>query len=414
VKRLKSRYHFRNVLSLTLCETGWGLGISFISDTAILPLFLSALGASKLVIGLIPSILALGLAIPQLFSGYFSESLKRKKALVVVGYTVVVLPWLVASLFNFLDESTDRREGVALFLALFAFFKISNGFMMPIYANFIGKVVLRERRGRAYGIIYAFNTFAASLGSIGAAGILRSDISLPQNYALCFLIAFIGTGVGNFFLLGVIEFAERIAERHGGLVGYLKGLPDVIRSDPNFQRYILARIFMSANLILLYFYAVYAKETLGISASATALLATFFFIASAVGMALLGYLGDMAGHKRGLVLGWGALVVGMALTFFAKSIALFYIVSFLSGFFIASERVSNFGLILELCPKQDKTTYLSLANLIVAPLAVSIPLIGGYLIDRYSYLPVLSAAALSAVSGLAILIFSVREPKKAL
>ena len=69
------------------------LGISFISRETVVPVLVSQLTDSKLVIGLVPAMWSLGLYLPQLLTANWAESMPYKKPFVmVIGFFLERLP----------------------------------------------------------------------------------------------------------------------------------------------------------------------------------------------------------------------------------------------------------------------------------------------------------------------------------
>ncbi len=70
----KRRYFTRNVCGVSAVEFLWGLGFPIVLESTFLQLFLKSLGASGFVIGLVPSILIIGISCFPLFSSYFTRN----------------------------------------------------------------------------------------------------------------------------------------------------------------------------------------------------------------------------------------------------------------------------------------------------------------------------------------------------
>src|SRR3989344_5637552 len=55
--------------------------------TAVLPLFLTSLGATALIVGLVGGLSEAGISIFKVLSGHFSDKIGRRKPFIVFGYT---------------------------------------------------------------------------------------------------------------------------------------------------------------------------------------------------------------------------------------------------------------------------------------------------------------------------------------
>ena len=67
-----------NVVALGIDFGLFGVGLSFASQSTILPAFAAHLGASNLIIGAIPALMTLGWNLPTLFAAGYTESLAQK------------------------------------------------------------------------------------------------------------------------------------------------------------------------------------------------------------------------------------------------------------------------------------------------------------------------------------------------
>jgi hypothetical protein len=65
------RHFRRNTAGISLVELLWGLGMPPLFESTFLQLFLYRLGATSLLIGLIPTLAAAGGALSSLFSYFF-------------------------------------------------------------------------------------------------------------------------------------------------------------------------------------------------------------------------------------------------------------------------------------------------------------------------------------------------------
>ena len=67
--KVELRWRF-NLNVLLFVEAIWGAGTAFVSKQALLPVFLRSLGASGMIIGLLPALVAVAATVPQLITAY--------------------------------------------------------------------------------------------------------------------------------------------------------------------------------------------------------------------------------------------------------------------------------------------------------------------------------------------------------
>jgi|SRR5579871_479866 MFS family permease len=167
---------------------------SLFNDTAtemaywVLPAFLVSLGAGPAQLGLIEGIAESVASFAQLFSGYLTDRLSRRKPLVVAGYAVanavkpilaLVTAWWQILLIRFTDRLAKGGRGAPRDVMV---------------AESVGK----ERLGSAYGLIQSLDSAGAIAGPLVAL-LLLGHFSIRTVFwaaavpgALCVLIAFFG------------------------------------------------------------------------------------------------------------------------------------------------------------------------------------------------------------------------------
>ncbi|HEV2469267.1 MAG TPA: MFS transporter [Candidatus Sulfotelmatobacter sp.] len=167
---------------------------SFFNDTAtemaywVLPAFLVSLGAGPAKLGVIEGIAESVASFGQLFSGYLSDRLERRKPLVVAGYFVanavkpllaIVSAWWHILLIRFADRA-------------------SKGLRAAPRDVMVAESVGKERLGSAYGLIQSLDSAGAIAGPL-AALVLLAHYSIRSVFwaaaipgALAVLVASVG------------------------------------------------------------------------------------------------------------------------------------------------------------------------------------------------------------------------------
>jgi len=155
----------------------WGLNpnvfflgmVSLLTDVSsemiftLLPLFLSnVLGAATTVIGLIGGLSESTDAIFRIFSGWFSDRLKKRKSLAVLGYSISTIAKPIMYLAS--------TWGVVLAVRFSD--RIGKGIRTSPRDALIADSVSAEERGRGFGLHRAMDTFGAVLGLAIAAIII--------------------------------------------------------------------------------------------------------------------------------------------------------------------------------------------------------------------------------------------------
>ncbi len=233
------RNYRHNAVVNVLDSTFFWLGGSFIAARTILPLYVSHFTASKLVIGLLSTLVAAGWLLPQLFTANQVQRLPRKKVMVVnLGLFTERLPVILMVPAAMLSTRFPTLALVAFFV-LFAWHVVGAGVVAVAWQDMLAKVIPLDRRGRFFGLANFGGTATGVLGAAVAARLLdRYDF--PRGYVFCFALAAVSISISWVFLALTREPVRASQEPVVSQREYWRRLPSVFRADPNFRRYLLS------------------------------------------------------------------------------------------------------------------------------------------------------------------------------
>ena len=402
------RWNFTvNLLDITFIT----LGFSMISRDTVIPVLMSTLTDSKIVIGLIPALWAMGYYLPQLLMANFTEGLRYKKPFVVVVSGIGErIPYLLMALAIWL-WAVDRPTWAAMVI-LGGLLTVSTaaGIATPAWYDMIAKVIPVNRRGIWSG---TGRSLGAGLGMIGAyfVGLILVTFPYPNNYAILFLVASFWIILSWVALTLNREPPSEHVKAKISTRQYLRQLPNILRRNPNYTRYLISRSTIQLGAMAAGFYMVYGAERFVFDGATIGALTSVIIGTQAVMNLVWGSLGDRFGHK--LVLMTGAFLMAMAslLAWQAQSVIWIGVVLFLLGCYTSAEMVSALNIILEFCSPEDRPTYIGLTNTLLAPVVTVSPIFGGWLAEVTGF-PVLFVVAIvaSTIGGL-MLTFWVKEPR---
>ena len=191
-------YPWNFTVNLLDGATFW-FGNNFVSAATILPLFISKLTDSPLLIGLVAVIAQAGWLIPQVFTAGFTEKLSRKKPLVInVGFFLERLPvwlWPVSALI----APYSPKLALVVFFVSYAWHGIGAGAIAPAWQDMIARCFPVKKRGRFFGTTTFVGTGVGAIGAIYAGRILET-YPYSFNFFYIFLIGAIGINVSWVFL----------------------------------------------------------------------------------------------------------------------------------------------------------------------------------------------------------------------
>ena len=384
-------------------------GISLLSATTILPLFVSKLTDSALPLALVAMLAQGGFYIPQLLTANFIERLHHKKPVVVnVGFLSERLPMILLMLCPLFALQAPLLS-LFLFLFLYAWFNLGAGVISPAWQDMIARCFAVERRGRFLGI----NSFLGTLLGIGAAswaGVVLEEVAFPQNFSYIFGVAGLFILISWLFIAQTREPIEAANVPERSTREYLAELPQLVRDDINFRNFLAARFTLALADMGSGFLTVAAIQTWRISDGMVATFTTVSLIGQVSASLLMGFLADRYGHRLSLEISTAAGVLAFAIAWLAPNPTWYLAVFFLLGFLAGGRIVSGILVVLEFCAPEKRPTYVGITNTLIGIASMAAPLIGLAFVNiGYSW--VFVASMLTSLAALLLLHYWVKEPR---
>ena len=332
-----------------LNRTVFGVGLtSLFSDwshetaTAVLPAFLAAIGAGPAWLGAIEGI-ADGLSsFSKLAGGYYTDTLKRRKPLAVLGYLVTTLS---TTSFAFATHAYHVMFGRALAW-------LGRGIRSPARKALLAADVAPAAYGRAFGLERLMDTVGAIAGPLTALWLLKVT---NHDYRAVFLWTLAPglIAVASFWLL----VRERTADKKKKQT-FWKGLQAL---PGKFRRFLLGvGIFgcgdFSHTLLILYATRMLSPSQ-GVARAASLAVGLYtlhnvFYAGSAY---ISGWISDHVRHREAILSGGYALagITAMFLTAAPHRLALLAPIFALAGVYVGTEEALEDSLAAELIPKEQ-------------------------------------------------------------
>jgi MFS family permease len=315
-------------------------GFSFISSTTIVPLFISKLTDSALPIGIAAVIAQSGWSLPQLFTANTVERLARKKPVVInLGFFVERLPmWIL--LIAPLLAVREPTLALVLFLVTYAWFNLGAGLIATAWQDLLARCFPVDRRGRFFGTSMFVGT---SLGALGAAisAYLLKTYPFPTNFVYIFMIAAAGITISWIFLALTREPVQPVEAPRVSNRQFWSKLPDILRTDHNFRRFLIARSLLALGGMGTGFITISAVQRWGVSDSTVGVYTGVLLLGQTAGNLTFGFLADRFGHKLSLELGALVAFCAFLLAWLSPSAYWYYLVFAFMGVAIGAMIVSG-------------------------------------------------------------------------
>ncbi len=406
-----------NIIVNMLDGACFWFGYSFMNPAIILPLFVSHLTNNSYLIALVSVVGSIGYLFPQLFTANWVERQPLKKWFPVnLGFFSERLPLLLLAPATFLLAGRVTLNQnfapamLAVFFILLVWHSAGAGLVAVGWSDMIGKVIPVKSRGRFFGMTNFFGTASGVLGASLTAWVL-GEYTFPIGYAISFAIAAGLIFLSWVFIAQTREIPVPSTKPVLSQNQYFHSLPTILKSNPNFTRYLISQGILTLGGMAAGFLVVYASQNWHIPDSQASRFTMAMLIGQALANLTFGPLADRLGHKIVLEVGALAAVISYGLALLAPSPDWFFVIFGLRGVSSASFMISGIMISLEFCTTESRPTYIGLSNTWVGLTAGIAPFIGGFLVTNASYPWLFILAALVSLTGLLMLKFTVQEPR---
>lgn len=405
------RKHLRFNLAVNMMDGGFfGLGWGFGSLGTIVPLFVSHMTTSALLIGLIPSIHAVGWQLPQLFMANSVSRLRRYKPMALLMTIQERVPFLGLALVALFLGTLGNKLALVLTFALLVWQGLGAGFTANAWQNMIAKIIPSDWRGTFFGAQAALSNVLMSIAAI-AAGYILDKVQAPFNFTLCFLLTVAGL-VLSYICMGLtrepVDQEKVIPERQPSP---WKGGFELLRRDRNFTAYLVIRVLSQFAMMGFAFYIVYGLRRFGMSDLTAGFLTAALTITSMVANAVMGWLGDRLGHRAMLIAGSVAAIFSSLLAWGAPSLGWLYPVFILDGLANVAYWTTGMAITVEFGSEETRPTYIGLSNTLVAPFTIIAPLIGGWIAETAGFQATFMVSTIVGLVTAVLLFWLVRDPR---
>ncbi len=371
----------------------FGVALGFASFTTIIPLFVSQLTDSSVLIGLIPAIHTVGWQLPQLLTAGRVRRLERYKPMVMAMTIHERLPFLGLALVAYYLAGLDSSIALVLIYILLIWQGLGGGFTATVWQSMIGKIIPSTWRGRFFGVQSSAANLLMSITAVIAGQILERYES-PGDYALCFLLASAGLIISFAFLGSTREQAHAPTNPAEIPANLWREVVDILVSDRIFRRFLMIRMIFQLGGVAFSFYAVYAVGVLGVSEALVGWLTGLLFFSQVIANPTLGALGDRMSHRLILLLGVTMAMLSTGLAGWATSIPLWFVIFALAGMGAVANWTTSMVLSLEFGTPANRATYIGMANSLIAPATLLAPFLAGWCIDNFGYAAMFRSSAL--------------------
>jgi len=367
------------------------LTMSMIDFNTVFPAMITDLVNSKIIFGIMYSLM---LGIPYLFNllfGHFLSSYRYRRKFLLIGIYLRGLAFLGMAGFMYFFGGKEPWLVVGSFFVWILVFSLSGGLAGISYDDIFGKLVPKGERGK----LYAVKQFASSLAAFGGGWIITrifsvNSLPFPKNYALVLFIGFVGLVVASIAFWFIKEPPSPVSgDVRSSLLSLLHRVPTILRENHEFLRFIVVENLSSFGLMIMPFYMIFAKDTFHISDVYIGRYLLFQVGGTIISNLLWGWIAGRFDSKKVVrfCLLLGGLIPLVALGISHLGADIFAIVFLLVGFVYSGRRVGFEPYLLDIIPADNRPVFLGIRGTLNV-LLVLLPVLGGTIIHFAGYIPI--------------------------
>lgn len=402
----------RNLRRNYLAHLAHGLlgqtGMRLINAPTFVPLYVFALSGSELAVGAARGLQYLGMFLSPIVGATVIEHRRRVLPVAFLAGGLMRLQILGLAMAGILLAPPGPLLACFLFLLLFGVFL---GVQGVVFNFLVAKVIPVEVRGTLMGLRNALSGITSAVVAWLAGAYLLDQDVFGNGYAATFLAAFALTSVGLLMLVFIREPESPRVREAQPVRDRLRDLPGLLRSDPDFTRYFLARALAVSGRMAVPFYSIYAESRIDPSATQWGQLTAIFVLTQSVGNLAWGVAADRLGFRAIFLVALSTWILSAFALLGTSSFAGLLLVFAGLGAGLGGFQMSAQNLVLEFGSRHNLPLRIAVANSASELVAALGAVLGGLLGVLVSHVAVFAVAITAQAIALLVVLLGVREPR---
>jgi MFS family permease len=401
LKRNYSSHLLHGMLGMT--------GFRLVFAPTFVPAYIYALTGSTVIVGLGTALLYLGTMLsPIAWAARIERKTLVKPSAFIVG-SLMCLQILLLAVSGWLLTGIAQVVAALLFIFGIGFF---TGAQRVAFQALFGKVIPLTKRGRLQGWRNVIGGCLAAMMSYFAGRELIGGAGTDHGYSTVFLLSFILTALGLASLIWMREPHTPARTASATLLQRIRQMPGMVRSDPNYQTFLIIQSLTTISRLAAPFYILYAGQAEGLDGHLVGLLSFAFLGADTAANAFWGQIGDRRGYRTPLIIALSLSVLAMIILLSSESLTWIFVAFFALGGASSGYLMSSMLIVLEFGPRDEFPMRLAISTTVEGALASLAPLAGGALMAFAGYSAVFSISLLFAALALGLTILRFRDPRR--
>ncbi len=380
----------------------------------VLPSLVASLTPAASAVGLMATLQSIGQVIPQLYTAYIVDGMKRRKPLLLGIITFRFLSFALLAWLVYEYGLTNPTLVLVALLTLFGIFSLLGGMGSVVYADIFARAIPARRRGRFAGSKQLIGYALAVLAGYFVKWVLGNPerFPFPNNFAIILAAsaATLAIALIGFALIKEPPTPEhRVLKHRNAIWGAALML---FKSSRSLQWLLVVQSLIMLTLAVAPFFVVHAKQDLGIPLGTVGIYLSLQMAGAAVSNILWAWLSDHHGNRSVIIgIAFAAMLAALLAWLTPASLGWLYGgVFILLGSAISGSSVGFANIILEMADAATLPVCVALRNTALLPVAFA-PLLIGILARWLSYPLMFAVAAGVALAAFLLGIFFLPEPR---
>ncbi|HEY4942546.1 MAG TPA: MFS transporter [Rhizomicrobium sp.] len=385
-------------------------GFRLVNAPTFIPAYLHLISGSDFFVSLGASLQQLGGVISPIAGAAQIEHRKKIMPVSMFLGTMMRVQILGIALAGWFLGGTPLLVSVLLFLFLLGLFSGPQG---VAFQFLLAKMIPIERRGQLQGWRNLTGGIVAASLSYFAGHYLVGHNVFHNGYSTTFTLAFILTSLGlTAFRFLVREPEPPTIRAKSSIRDRMRDLVPMLRSNPGFMYFMIARTFAIASRVAQPFYIIYVGKKIGFSGETVGMLSLAFLGADTVMSVGWGYLADRFGFRSNFIIALVFWISSTILLMQVSSPLWLFIAFFGLGAGNSGYQMSAQNIVFEFGHRDDMAMRLAFSNTAESIMSAAGPLLGGVIAASFGYFAVFWVAVVCEAVALVLLVTLVEEPRK--
>jgi MFS family permease len=299
---------------------------------------------------------------------------------------------------------------VMLFLFLLGLFSGPQG---VAFQFLLAKMIPIRWRGRLQGLRNMMGGLIAAALSYFAGKYLIGTNYLGNGYGSTFLLAVVLTSLGlTAFAFLVREPEPPTLRPKIRVLDRVREFPAMLKSNPAFSYFMIARTFAIASRIAAPLYIIYAGFSVSLSGTTIGTLTSAYLLADTIANIVWGYMADRSGFRSTFIAALVFWIGATLLLMYAHTLPFIILAFFGLGAANSGYQMSAQNIVFEFGHRDDMAMRLALSNTAEGVMTTLGPFAGGLIATFFGYHAVFWLTIVCEIIALVLLITLVEEPRK--